>query len=139
MGDEPTALSGGCMCGAVRFELTAPLLGAVYCHCKRCQRRTGSGFSVSGLAQPGSFQLVRGEDAVRAYRPDDGWHKSFCSACGSQLFAQNPEHTEWIAVRLGAFDEDPGVRPGVHQFVDYAAPWDPLPDDGLPRFPERMG
>jgi len=139
MADESTSLSGGCMCGAVRFELTEPLLGAVYCHCKRCQRRTGSGFSVSGLAQPGSFRLVSGSEAVRAHRPDDGWHKSFCGECGSQLFAQNPEHQEWIAVRLGAFDEDPGVRPAVHQYVAYAAPWDPLPDDGLPRFQERMG
>jgi hypothetical protein len=71
-------LHGGCMCGAVRFELSAPLLGAVYCHCKRCQRRTGSGFSVSGLAQPGSFTLVQGSDVVRAHRPADGWHKSYC-------------------------------------------------------------
>jgi hypothetical protein len=40
-------------------------------------------------------------------------------------------------VRLGAFDADPGVRPGIRQFVAYAAPWEPIPDDGLPRFPER--
>jgi len=40
-------------------------------------------------------------------------------------------------VRLGAFDEDPGVRPRVHQFVAYAAPWEAIRDDGLPRYPER--
>ena len=40
---------------------------------------------------------------------------------------------------MGSLDQDPGVRPGLHQFVDYAAPpWAPVPDDGLPRFPERM-
>ena len=42
-----------------------------------------------------------------------------------------------VGVRLGAFDEDPGIRPAVHQFVAYAAPWEPIPDDGLPRYPER--
>ena len=41
-------------------------------------------------------------------------------------------------VRLGAFDGDPGVRPSAHQFVAYAAPWEPIPDDGLPRYDERM-
>jgi hypothetical protein len=42
-----------------------------------------------------------------------------------------------LVVRFGAFDGDPGIRPGSRQFVDYAAPWEPIPDDGLPRFPER--
>jgi hypothetical protein len=43
-----------------------------------------------------------------------------------------------IAVRMGTFDDDPGVRPSYHQVVAYAAPWEPLPDDGLPRYPERV-
>ncbi len=120
-GERDFVNDGRCMCGAVAFELSAPLLGAVYCHCKRCQRRTGTAFSVSALTQPGSFTLTRGADAVRTYRPDDdGWFKSYCSAFGSQLFTTNPEDPELIAVRMGALDEDPGIRPTVHQFVDYA-------------------
>ena len=126
------------MCGTVRFSVSEPLLGAVYCHCKRCQRRTGTAFSVTGLTQPGSFALTAGEDAVRGYSPGDGWTKSYCGECGSHLFTVNPENDELIAVRLGAVDGDPGVRPSAHQFVDYAAPWEPIPDDGLPRFPERL-
>jgi hypothetical protein len=127
------------MCDAVVFEVSAPLLGAVYCHCKRCQRRTGTAFSASALTDPGSFAITRGDDAVRTHRPaDDGWHKSYCAECGSQLFTTHPENADLVAVRMGALDEDPGIRPGVHQFVDYAPPWAPVPDDGLPRFPERM-
>jgi hypothetical protein len=134
-----TAITGGCMCGATRFEIAAPLPGALYCHCKRCQRRTGTAFSVSALTQPGSFAIVRGEDAVATYDPGDGgWLKSFCRECGSQLYTTNADNPDLVAVRMGALDDDPGVRPGVHQFVDYAAPWDVIPDDGLPRFPERM-
>jgi hypothetical protein len=136
---KPTELTGGCMCGAVRFELSAPLRGAAYCHCTRCQRRTGTSPSVSGLTQPGSLALTHGRDVVRSYRPGgDGWLKSFCPQCGSQLFATSPENPDLVAVRLGAIDQDPGVRPGVHQFVDYAPPWAPVPDDGLPRFPQRI-
>lgn len=139
MSARVTLLTGRCMCGAVSFEISKPLQGAVYCHCKRCQRRTGSAFSVNGLTQPGAFSLTQGEDAVRTYRPEgDGWLKSFCSACGSQLFTAHPEKQELKAVRLGALDQDPGIRPAAHQFVDYAAAWEPVPDDGLPRFPERM-
>ena len=97
------------------------------------------GFSVSGLTKPDSFGLVDGEELVGTHDPGDGgWHKSFCAACGSQLFTTNPENAELVAVRLGALDQDPGVRPSVHQFVDYAAPWSPVPDDGLPKFGERM-
>jgi hypothetical protein len=139
MTDDDTQLTGACMCTRVRFAISKPLLGAVYCHCKRCQRRTGTAFSVSALSEPGSFALTEGADAVRTYRPgDDGWHKSYCGECGSQLFTKHPENPELIAVRMGALDRDPGVRPGVHQFVDYAPPWAPVPDDGLPRFAERM-
>jgi hypothetical protein len=136
---EPVApLTGGCICGAVRFTVSAPLLGARYCHCRRCQHRTGTAFSVSGLTAAGSFAIEAGAEKVRTYSPDDGgWRKSFCSECGSQLFTTDPADPESVVVRLGALDQDPGVRPSLHQFVAYAAPWEPIPDDGLPRYDER--
>jgi hypothetical protein len=75
---------------------------------------------------------------VRRWLPEGGLAKDFCGGCGSALFASDPESGEVIAVRLGAFDRDPGVRPSARQFVAYAAPWEPIADDGLPRFPERL-
>jgi hypothetical protein len=139
MTDQVAHLTGRCMCGTVRFEVRAPLLGAVYCHCKRCQRRTGSAFSASALTHPGSFALSHGSEAIRTYRPGDGgWNKSYCSACGSHVFTQHPKHEQLLGVRLGTLDQDPGVRPRAHQFVNYAAGWAAIPDDGLPRFAERM-
>jgi hypothetical protein len=135
--DVDLPLTGGCGCGAVRFEIDAPLVGAVYCHCTRCQRRTGSAAAASGRVAPGSLRVVRGEEQLREWAPESGMEKVFCGACGSALFARDPETGEIRAVRLGAFDADPGVRPGIRQFVAYAAPWEPIPDDGLPRFPER--
>lgn len=65
-----------------------------------------------------------------------GGEKWFCGECGSALFGSNPAHPESIGIRMGTFDDDPGIRPSVRQFVAYAAPWEPIPDDGLPRFPE---
>jgi hypothetical protein len=130
-------LTGGCLCGGVRFEVAEAPLAASYCHCTRCQRRTGSASSAQALVVPGSVRVTAGEELVRAYEPADGFAKDFCSACGSALWARNPQTGDVFGVRLGAFDDDPGVRPSYRQFVAYAAPWEPIPDDGLPRFPER--
>jgi hypothetical protein len=86
---------------------------------------------------PGSLTVTQGDELIRAYEPADGFAKDFCGACGSALWARNPASAEQLFVRLGAFDADPGVRPSLRQFVTYAAPWEPIPDDGLPRYPER--
>jgi hypothetical protein len=128
--------TGGCLCGGVRFEIDAPLGVASYCHCTRCQRRSGTAASAQVRVEPGAVRVVQGEELVREFAPADGWPKCFCGACGSALWSRDPL-TDTRGVRLGAFDEDPGVRPEYRQFVAYAAPWEPIPDDGLPRFPER--
>ena len=130
------ALSGGCLCGGVRFELDEPPVSANYCHCTRCQRRTGTAVSAQARIVPGSLRLLSGDELVRAFHPPDGFAKAFCCECGSALWSIDPEGNI-SGVRLGAFDDDPGVRPSSRQFVAYAAPWEPIPDDGLERFPER--
>ena len=127
-------LTGGCLCGAVRYEVTEPPVAAGYCHCTRCQRRTGSAAACSAALVPGSLRITSGEELIRSWDPPDGFSKAYCSACGGALWATNGES---YAVRMGTFDDDPGVRPSYHQFTAYAAVWEPIPDDGLPRYPER--
>jgi hypothetical protein len=130
-------LRGGCLCGGVRFEVSEPLVSAGYCHCTRCQRRTGAAASPQARVAPGSLVITQGEELVRAYQPEDGFAKLFCSNCGSSLFSRSPDDPSVMSVRLGAFDSDPGIRPQWRTFVAYAAPWEPIPDDGLERFPEQ--
>jgi hypothetical protein len=130
-------LTGGCGCGAVRFEITAPPVSASYCHCTRCQRRSGTAASANARLEPGSFNILAGEESLRAWKPEDGAEKWFCGNCGSALFSRDRDDAERVGVRMGALDEDPGIRPAAHQFIAYAAPWEPIPDDGLPRYPER--
>jgi hypothetical protein len=129
-------LTGRCLCGSVRFELLERPQSASYCHCTRCRRRTGSAASAQARVAPGGVRVTAGAELVQAFQPPDGWAKEFCSRCGSQLWSRDPA-TGALGVRLGAFDRDPGVRPSYRQFVAYAAAWEPIPDDGLPRFPER--
>jgi hypothetical protein len=129
-------MTGGCLCGRVRFEVEGPPGPTGYCHCTRCQRRTGGGSSAQARIDASALRVRQGEEHVRAYRPPSGFEKLFCAECGSALFARNPEDPAQMSVRLGAFDGDPGVRPQFRQFVAYAAAWEAIPDDGLPRFPE---
>ncbi len=103
-----TILTGSCDCDAVRFGLSAPLIGALYCHCTRCQKRTGAAVQASARVAVGSLTITNGEAELRDWTPPGGLGKSFCGICGS------------------------------HQFVAYAAPWEEIGDDGLPRFDERL-
>jgi hypothetical protein len=131
-------LTGGCLCGGVRFEIDEAPVSAVYCHCTRCQRRTGTAAAASARLPAGALRITAGEELVRTYQPADGFAKDFCGLCGSALWSRNPEHPEVKAVRLGSLDGDPGIRPTARMFTAYAASWEPIPDDGLPRFPERQ-
>ena len=126
-------LTGGCLCGAVRFEVDRPPVSANYCHCTRCQRRTGTAASAQAVIEPGSLRIVKGEDVVRAFRPPDGWAKLFCSECGSALFSRHQADPAKMTTRMSAFDSDPGIRPQARYHVATAAVWEPIPDDGLPR------
>ena len=128
-------ITGGCGCGAVRFEVTRPFVSASYCHCTRCQRRTGTAAAATARAEPGTVRILAGEDQLRGWTPEGGREKVFCVRCGSALFSRDPGG-DYTGVRLGAVDGDPGIRPGSRQFVAYAACWEDIPEDGLPRHPE---
>jgi hypothetical protein len=120
----------------VRYEVDEPLVSAGYCHCTRCQRRTGSAAACSARIAPGSVRIVQGEELIRCWEPDDGFAKCFCSVCGGALWSRHPTDHERIGIRMGTFDSDPGIRPSVRTYTAYAVAWEPIPDDGLPRHPE---
>ena len=129
-------MTGRCLCGGVRFELTEPPTDAGYCHCTRCQRRTGGASSAQARIEGDTFRLLAGEELVAGWRhPDGGFEKCFCRTCGAHLFARNDDGSQ-MSIRLSAFDEDPGVPLTWRAFTNYAAAWEPIPDDGLERFPE---
>src|SRR5918995_2140216 len=134
MADASFPLTGGGGGGGVGFEVREPFASSNYCHCTRCQRRTGTAASANGRTVPGSFHLLQGEEHLRSWAPEDGAEKIFCLLCGSAVFSRGSGDPPAIGVRLGALDGDPGIRPQWHQYVDYAASWEEIPDDGLPRY-----
>ena len=97
--EEP--LTGACACGTVRFEVTKPFDTAGYCHCKRCQRRSGALWSLNGIVGGEHLAVTQGEDAVRAWQPPNGLPKCFCGECGGHVFGGTPDGP-MVVVRLGA-------------------------------------
>ena len=136
---EPSAenpLEGSCLCGGVRFEITAPFVWASHCHCSRCRKHSGAFGGTQGRVPREGFRLIEGEELITVYQPpNDGRVKAFCKVCGSSLFGNVWPEGDQIGVRLGALDGDPGVTPAYHQHVETVPPWLPVPDDGLPRYP----
>ena len=128
-------ITGECLCGTVRYEVTGPFLRAGHCHCSRCRRHSGAAVLTQGRVRREDFRLLRGEESLRVYRPaEDSAVKVFCLRCGSSLFGGTwPEGPE-VSIRLGSVDGDPGIRPQYHTFVESRAPWDEITDE-LPRHP----
>ncbi len=125
-------LTGHCLCGAVRYEISGKPLAMLYCHCEECRRATGSSLNTSIFVRKDGFRVVAGEDAVSYHETAPGNLRHFCSRCGSPLFKHFPEPPDLITVRAGTLDSDPGVPPSGHIWVSEKAPWFEIAD-GLPQ------
>lgn len=120
-------LVGGCFCGAVRYQITAPLGVARSCHCSRCRKAFSGAGSAYAEVLPGSFTWTHGETSLAHYEAEPGWGMSFCGKCGTTLcgVAQSKVH----GITLGSIDGDPGVQLQMHIFVGSKAPWDHIGGD----------
>jgi hypothetical protein len=127
-------LEGGCLCGGVRFRITGRLGPAVYCHCKMCQRASGSAFAANAPARTAYFQLVSGEDLVSEYESSPGEFRAFCRVCGSPVYGRRDSEPEIRRIRLGSLDSDPERRPLAHVWLASKAPWCAI-EDSLPQYP----
>lgn len=126
---------GSCLCGGVRYAISGPFRRANLCHCSRCRKHSGSVGSAQGRVPIAAFTLLRGDELISVWRPDDGgMAKAFCRVCGSALFGGSWPDGPEVSVRLGCLDEDPGIGVQLHSFAGDAPAWDPFADDGLPRF-----
>lgn len=132
-------LTGRCACGAVCFQVTEPFDSAGYCHCHRCQRRSGVPWTFNGLVAPSGFEVTAGAAEVSTWTPEGGGRsKSFCRRCGGHVFGGDPDGDQLIAVRLGTVEGDPEIEPTWRTWVSSAPDWLEIPDDGLERFPEGL-
>jgi hypothetical protein len=129
-------IRGSCLCGGVRFEADPPFLQANHCHCDRCRKHSGTAVCTQTRVLRGQFRLLKGEELIKVYGKGEGAVKAFCVDCGSSLFGGDWPDGRQVSIRMGAFDDDPGIRPQFHTFVECRAPWDTITDD-LPQYLER--
>lgn len=128
-------LEGSCLCGKIRYRLSAPPLFMYYCHCGTCRKATGSAFATNILVAAEHFELLSGNDHLDSFESSPNKHRHFCRGCGSPLYSRAQATSHILSVRCGTLDGDPGLRPAVHAYVSDKAPWDEIGDD-LPQKPE---
>jgi hypothetical protein len=138
MSDE--VFSGGCACGAIRYGAFGQARYMGNCHCRDCQRATGSAYFPAVLIKRSDFKLKRGEPSWFERMSDSGHAMShgFCSKCGSPLLLKNEVNEGAIMLFAGSLDDPSLYRPSRNIYVNSAQHWDfmdssLLKSDGMPR------
>lgn len=129
---DHVTVTGGCLCGALRYEAKADLEDAFYCHCRMCQRASGAPAEVSVPLEPGSLRFTQG--TPKYFQSSPFGKRGFCPDCGSRLTWQplRAEQAHWLSVTVGSLDAPESAVPQTHGCVESQLPWYKL-DDELPR------
>ena len=128
-------MRGSCLCGTVQYEVTGTPTEFDLCHCSRCRESSGSAFIAELVFKAAGFEWISGRSLVKTYeapvrRKPPGYRRTFCTVCGGPLPTVDPDV---MRIPAGTLDDDPGLRPQRHIFVDFKAAWFDI-TDGLPRF-----
>ena len=121
----PAPLNCSCLCGAVRFTVTPPLDGLITCHCRDCQKVSGGGpAQLIGVPRE-ALDVCDASAAVHTVTGSSGHpvHRYFCAKCGSPLWSLPEAYPDRAFVKVGAFDQDPGLGPKRAFFATSAPPW----------------
>lgn len=131
--------TGGCLCGALKFEADGAPLDVASCHCINCRKMSGAAFATFVVFPPDKWKWLQGEPETFAATPD--LVRGFCRRCGSPVSSwRNSERDKWIIAWAGALDQADKLKPRHHIFAKDELPWLHL-EDGLRRydmFPEEV-
>ena len=128
------SVRGSCLCGGVKFEIPDAPTEMRFCHCASCKKLSGSGGTANVRVLSSSIRILEGEDLLQTFQPHEGSAKTFCLACGSNLFGGGWPDSERCSVRVSTLEEAPDLEPVAHLYVRSLAQWETLPDDGAERF-----
>ena len=126
-------LVGGCLCGSVRYEVSAALGPVENCHCSMCRKAHGAAFSTNSVVPTSALKITVGAEFISEYESSPNRRKCFCSKCGSQLFIRRTNRPEYTVVTLGSMEGELQERPARHVFVESKASWYNI-TDALPQF-----
>jgi hypothetical protein len=131
------SVKGSCLCGGIQYEVNAVFGAVVNCHCSMCRKATGAAFRTRSTVATAAFRWLAGESLLSRYESSPGETRTFCGVCGATLPTFYRDRPDEIGLPLGTLDDDPGVRPSAHVFVDSKAPWFEIAK-GLPQFSEKL-
>lgn len=114
-------ITGGCLCGAVRFETDAVPLMVAFCHCSSCRKHTGAPVAAYVDFRRADVRFLRGEPT--RFESSPGARRGFCGACGSTLMFEGDNLPEEIHIHLGALDEPENFVPAKADFPELKLPW----------------
>jgi hypothetical protein len=118
---------GGCECGAVRYRLTDDPIFVNCCHCRQCQKITGSAFAINGMIEVNRIEILIGEDKLSR---NEGQGR--CDSCGTMLWGTHRMFGDNVLfVRMGTLDEAERIKPNAHFFIRSKHPWVTIPEDVL--------
>jgi hypothetical protein len=129
MGD-PRVYEGGCLCGEIRWQASGKALSAMHCHCRQCNKFTGSAFATGVGFRTDAVTWKNEEPSF--YQSSQDAKRGFCPRCGSSVSWHYLDEEIWISV--GSFDHPEEIQPEAHMMSEKQLPWLKI-DDGLPRYP----
>jgi hypothetical protein len=124
-------IDGGCLCGQVRYSANADPAFSGVCHCKNCQKQSGTAFSVV-IAVPKSALTIRGHLKTYQDHGDSGQPvlRKFCPECGSPILTDVAFMPDLAIIKAGTLDDTSWLDPKMHIFCDSAQGWSPIPASG---------
>jgi hypothetical protein len=124
-------LTGGCLCGSVRYESREPAVVSAVCHCSHCQKQSGSAFSVNLMVPAAAFSVTSQTLATFDDIGDSGLgvKRHFCGRCGSPIYSELEANPGVVAIKAGTLDDPSRVEPQVHLWRASAQPWVPVADE----------
>ncbi len=131
-------LTGGCLCGAIRYKVNAPLTSVVACHCTHCRKISGAGSSHNAILPTSALALTAGKPKRYQDTADSGnlLFRHFCGECGSSLFSQREKTPEMTVLKVGTLDDASGLNLVMNIWTDSALPWMHI-DPAIERHPKN--